>query len=302
MNDLHYESLFIKENMEKIQLMIKNHLQIEVSLLFHPYKLNLKDLEIQFNYMKNILYYKVNTGAALITSELIIGKTETNVHKFYDKLKRVDDLKIYFEHGKKKEFFDLLDTFTDYLNESQEKNNMKAVEIYNSIALIYISFINKTNIFNKMSEKINLKPLMRFDLFETIGHANKYLYQVAEHIFECRKDEQKDESFILSENIKKYIVLNIGNEITLDNIAKHVRYNPSYVSRLFKQMTGRNLFEYINSVKMEKAKELLLDNDKKLTVATIAKMLGYETSQYFCTVFKKFYSATPAEFREMNLN
>ncbi|MFR7443475.1 MAG: helix-turn-helix domain-containing protein [Sellimonas intestinalis] len=57
------------------------------------------------------------------------------------------------------------------------------------------------------------------------------------------------------------------------------------MSRLFKQLTGTSLSEYISQEKIKKAKQLLSSTNE--SIQNIAAVTGFDTSQYFSLVFKK---------------
>ncbi|CAM3723908.1 MULTISPECIES: response regulator [Paenibacillus] len=85
-------------------------------------------------------------------------------------------------------------------------------------------------------------------------------------------------------------------DASLQAAADHVSLHPSYVSRLFKQVTGSSISEYIHKVKMERALVQLKDSEAK--VYEISEQLGYSNSQYFIKVFKEQFGMTPQEYRE----
>jgi two-component system, response regulator YesN len=68
-----------------------------------------------------------------------------------------------------------------------------------------------------------------------------------------------------------------------------------YLSRAFKNITGRNFSDYLSEIRMNKAKELL--EKTQLTVYDIAISVGYGDPQYFHRVFKKYFGVTPNEYR-----
>lgn len=98
---------------------------------------------------------------------------------------------------------------------------------------------------------------------------------------------------------KAYVKENLGNKITLDDIADAIHVNRSYLSRLYKQKTGENLFEMINRSRVEKAKELIRQRDKK--IYEIAYLVGLEDTAYFSRLFKKYAGCSPKEY-ENTLN
>lgn len=88
----------------------------------------------------------------------------------------------------------------------------------------------------------------------------------------------------------------LGNDSTLTTIATKVNMNPSAFSRLFHQEMGCSFKKYVTSVKINKAKKLLLESNLK--VQHIAEHLGYVSTSHFVQVFSKSTGMTPGAFRE----
>lgn len=84
--------------------------------------------------------------------------------------------------------------------------------------------------------------------------------------------------------------------VTLDDIAKLVHMNPTYISKYFKKRTGQNFSDYVLSVKMKKAADLL--HEIHLRIYDVSIMVGYENPKNFATSFKKYYGKNPKEYRE----
>lgn len=97
--------------------------------------------------------------------------------------------------------------------------------------------------------------------------------------------------------IKEYIHKNYMHEITINTLSELISLSPNYISIIFKKGTGQTVTDYILSVRMENAKELLKDKDLK--ILDIAEMVGYENTNYFSTVFKKYCGMHPGKFRQM---
>lgn len=95
---------------------------------------------------------------------------------------------------------------------------------------------------------------------------------------------------------QKYVLLNLDKKITLKDIADHLHMNPSYFSRIFKQHTQMNFVDYVNQTKIEEAKKLIDHTDESME--KIAEKLGFESKGYFLKVFKKYYGATPNEYKQ----
>jgi YesN/AraC family two-component response regulator len=96
--------------------------------------------------------------------------------------------------------------------------------------------------------------------------------------------------------IKDYIDHNFCQEIKLSLFAERYYLSKEYLSKLFKEKFGFNIYEYVLKVRMEKAKELLANPGIK--VLSIAKYLGYKDNNYFSRAFKTYYGISPTDYRE----
>ncbi len=95
--------------------------------------------------------------------------------------------------------------------------------------------------------------------------------------------------------IQIYVNRNYYNELNLEFISSLFYINRSYLSHLYKEKTGENFIDYVTKIRIEKAKELLIDTDKKMY--QISKAVGYDNFKYFFRVFKKMTKVTPEEYR-----
>lgn len=94
---------------------------------------------------------------------------------------------------------------------------------------------------------------------------------------------------------RQFIDGHLNAKISLGDIANAVSVSPSYLSLLFKQVTGQPIGDYIQEVRIEKAKELLAFSDRKLS--DIAETLGFCDQFYFSKVFKQATGLSPSNYR-----
>ena len=97
-------------------------------------------------------------------------------------------------------------------------------------------------------------------------------------------------------NVKSYICESLEFDLGTAHIASVFHYNKSYLGRLFKQETGMSIASYLHSVRLERAKALLLHT--RLPVIEIAARCGFSEVAYFNRVFKAAEKMTPTEFRQ----
>jgi len=94
---------------------------------------------------------------------------------------------------------------------------------------------------------------------------------------------------------KSYIDEHYAERFDVEELAALACVTPSYLSRLFSKHIGTSPMRYRNTVRIDKAKQLLLV--KSASVEEIADVLGFEDAKYFSQLFKSLTNLTPSEFR-----
>ncbi len=95
--------------------------------------------------------------------------------------------------------------------------------------------------------------------------------------------------------ILDYLKTRYREPLSLQVMAAELGYSPSYLSRYFRKVTGRCLFEDVNARRIAEACALLKESD--LTVTEIAFAVGYNNLSFFNRYFRKLMDASPAEYR-----
>ncbi|WP_018933110.1 helix-turn-helix domain-containing protein [Gracilibacillus lacisalsi] len=94
----------------------------------------------------------------------------------------------------------------------------------------------------------------------------------------------------------KYIKANLHEEITLQQVAKHVAYSPYHFSRIFKDQIGLPPHYYLSALRLQRAKELLIHTD--LTIRDIGMEIGQHSLGTFTTRFTQKVGVSPSVFRQ----
>jgi len=103
---------------------------------------------------------------------------------------------------------------------------------------------------------------------------------------------------IISE-MKAYIAENYQDGITLSELARKFNLSAGHLSNLFHEESGESFSDYLNMIRLNKAKELLKTTDDK--IYQIADQLGFNDAYYFSSWFKKMVGASPTTYRD-NIN
>lgn len=143
------------------------------------------------------------------------------------------------------------------------------------------------------------------------GHADEYI----EKPFEIRQIKEIIQRLLLTkkvdgiaddgsldtkiERVKKFAQRNYHKKICLTDAAITVCLSPKYLSRVFKQKTGKDFSDYRLGIKISKAGELLKNTG--YTVERIADELGYQNIESFTRIFKKFTGQTPTGYRSKSI-
>lgn len=120
-------------------------------------------------------------------------------------------------------------------------------------------------------------------------------------VFACTavKYQREAESRRLVKSIKEYVEENYTNcNLNITTIAEEITRNSRYVSKIFKEETGEGINDYINALRMKRAKELLLM--RKYTIEEVGEMVGYASTRTFRRSFVKVVGVTPSDFMEKN--
>lgn len=149
------------------------------------------------------------------------------------------------------------------------------------------------------------KEYNEHEIFEEIFSAENLmeLEQISERILlVCVKNfDRKENSYSLNvERAIAFMKLNYKKDLSLDDVSGSVFLSSGYLSIIFKEETGCTVLEYLTYIRMQRARELILQIPA-LKVKDIAEQLGYNNVQSFIRYFKKYYGETPMSFRKKEM-
>nr|WP_212119442.1 AraC family transcriptional regulator [Niallia circulans] len=135
-----------------------------------------------------------------------------------------------------------------------------------------------------------------------VGELTAMLMQLLFKVFELSKQQLENNSLAESDkniHVKKmieWIDTHFCEPITLDDIAHHLNISKYYMSRIFKDVTGYTIMQYIMSCRINRAKYLLeIHSDKSILEVSLES--GFEDSSHFSRFFRKQMKLTPTEYR-----
>lgn len=142
---------------------------------------------------------------------------------------------------------------------------------------------------------MDLKPLVQPQ--DALWSIREYVPLVREILLAqpARKHAVQERADQIVQMTRSYIEAHLTDDLSLESIASSMHFNAKYFSRMFKELSGMQLSDFINSLRLERAAAYLTDTP--LSVERIASMTGYNSPQYFIRKFKNAYGMTPREYR-----
>jgi len=107
--------------------------------------------------------------------------------------------------------------------------------------------------------------------------------------------DTKNTSIIYTKKIIDYINNNLTEKITIPKLAKYLSITPEYASSIFKSTTNETIINYINRLRIKKAKEILERGGVSIEYTAI--MVGIYNPTYFSRMFKKYVGISPSEYK-----
>lgn len=129
-------------------------------------------------------------------------------------------------------------------------------------------------------------------------------YQIAARYLEAERfdayvkvisDVKKESPLVTIHFVKRYVKEHLNQDLSLSQISVVTGYNPTYLSRLFKEQTGETLNRYISRKRMEYIARLM--QDPQISMQQIMDAAGFATRSYFNQFVKKETGLTPKQYR-----
>ena len=110
-----------------------------------------------------------------------------------------------------------------------------------------------------------------------------------------RTPESATPKIALTKRIMSYLREHYMEDITMEMLEERFQYSRFYISRVFKEVSGKAIVGYLNEIRVSRAREMLDGGTQ--SVAEIAALSGFDNQSYFGKVFKRIVGVAPLEYR-----
>lgn len=170
------------------------------------------------------------------------------------------------------------------------------LEIYQMLVRIFFKGI-QTFSFTDFKEFTQDNLISQKEDFYSISGAFTYLSEIFQMLLKRCCEEKEDQNTQPIRETRLYIEEHYMEQVTLEEIARHVGLNESYLSSIFKKQVGKSLIDYLTYTRVQHARELLINRNK--SVNEIAEEVGFNDAKYFTKRFKKYTGVSPNEYRKL---
>ncbi|WP_462409409.1 response regulator transcription factor [Neobacillus sp. Marseille-QA0830] len=279
---------YVKGSMESIQAACKKLLKLPISLVCNGKPISWEEIGKTYSKINQMMVLGVGNGEEMLISncEEEPLMNEPDAYRRY-----FADFEQCLETGDEEECKKILAELFYHL---PPRYGVFA-EIYYKVAVHLLESINKLQINLQEERNQEMERLLNFSAHKSKNDALQVLMNVIGDLYSKKRSIQDERTHRVIHKLNKYIRENLSMDLSLDTLANLVYMNPSYLSTLYKQYTGKNISDYITDLRVGKAKELLLHSSLK--IHEIGEKVGFSTAGYFTRFFKKHVGVTPQEYR-----
>ncbi|WP_170140671.1 helix-turn-helix domain-containing protein [Oceanobacillus arenosus] len=225
---------------------------------------------------------------SVVTMEDPLDIKETS---YYYPIEKERELISYAVQGNKEKMLQTLDELLHHnMNRQLTVNNQEQFTQAIVSTIHRIVFMINEDVHKIFKDNILLTLLMCETPEQLATYMRDYFMQLLEYINQSKEEQD----FAKKDELLEFVHQHYQEEISLQDLAGYLNLSTSYVSTLFKKITGENFKEYLNMYRIQVAKNLL--KDKKYKISEVAESVGYTNINSFIRIFKKYEGTSPGKY------
>ncbi|MDI9217137.1 response regulator transcription factor [Clostridium tertium] len=251
---------------------------------------DIEDIYRSYRSAKNLTNNKFLFSNSAIASNLLVEKE--NIDLNLDEKKILNKIITYTEIGQK----DKLNENLNILEKLIRAKGFREDEIKVTITRTLLDFKEKIKQDYKLKEeslRIEEKIIDKIYLEENLKGVIEVLSKGLSSISKEISTSSNNSSI---KRVVKYVEKNYYKDLKLENLAEIFNYNSAYLGKIFKSYTGESFNTYLDKIRIEEGKKLLVEENLK--VYEVCERIGYKNIDYFHSKFKKYVGISPLNYKK----
>ncbi|QHW30795.1 response regulator [Paenibacillus rhizovicinus] len=281
---------------ESAQTACRTYLKLPCSFVAGCEPCDWEELPRKFGQLDFLLTRGLGLGREILLSDASPSPSATNDTAARLQEREITQLMQALERKDGIDFHRRLAAVSSAIGETEAIQSGMALTLFYSLSSSFLQLMNRSGLLESLPERIDMNKLLGAQEHAAWGDAAKFFGELADLVIEKVEAESGRESNEVVERVQHFVRENIGGDLSLAKLSEVVFLTPFYLSRLYKQQTGRSLTDYITEIKLSMAKDMLVGTNSKIYEVGIH--LGFHSSPYFNHFFKKQTNMTPQEYRD----
>ena len=294
----------IKGMAESIQRVCAGTMNVKISFIFDSSEIRWFDLAKRFSILHHTLEYKLeqHPDVAIAGLEFFLGElystNQINKAGLTQYREIVDKIAVGMANNDSKNVGLYTNWLAEVLSNKEIKNTLYVIELNTELRLMLLTFVTKHELQDIFQNDDEFRLFLADTNMEDINWFVDRFKSLTERMMSLCQQEQGKSTEVFIHYLLEYMSTNLDADLSLCALSEKVYLNPSYLSRRFKELTGKNIIDTITVMRVSAACRYL--EDKKYKISKIAPMVGYESAAHFSRVFKKQIGMTPQDYRDKN--
>lgn len=239
---------------------------------------------------KEVIKHRMIKGAGSI---LYWKNEEENSRKYIDSANSERRILNFLDAGNLEGIFKELEMIRDQIRLEENISYDNIMFIYNQLIGVTIKHLREDHAGTGRLIMSRGNVYSMLSTMDTIDEIEEYLHDFYREIVEKLELSSVETNY--GERIVHYLKENYREEIVLEDMAKQIGISYSYMRKIVYELTGKSVIDYLNQLRIQKAKQLLMETD--LTIKQIASEVGYYNLQSFNRFFRKYEGMPPSSYR-----
>ncbi|MBO9599033.1 MAG: helix-turn-helix transcriptional regulator, partial [Cohnella sp.] len=259
---------FLEGTLELVQEAVRETLGSTVAFTVSGASCAWKDITPRYERLRQLLRLKLSEGVPALITDRADQPEPSEARETQPIAPKAEIMAAHLEADRKEKFDESLEEVKASVLQPNA-NAEFATEAYYLIALVLYAYVNRHGLHKEID---GCGKLLRLDNHPSMREAFGYLSLIADRLFSRKRADDRERTTGAIDQICRFIHDHLNEDLSLVRLAELHYFNPTYLSRLFKQERGINLSEYIERCRIKKAMDLLKSGDLK--VREVAASVG----------------------------